>query len=636
MTDTKQPNETPDRPAGRSGPPDGDRQAARAHVGAPVPPARAGQAGRRRPGPEGTRRHGHDLAAPADHRVHGGGPHERLPPAHGPVHERPARGPRQRQRHSGGGQGAVVLPGAPGAPRLLPPDGRRRPRPDLRAGGRGPDPVHRPRRTSWRPGRRTARPPSCCSRCSPASACSSPSSGSSSAVPATRSSSRTSSSSRSGRRAFTSPSDPKESGVMSNYQVEPANKPQALTTEALKARPPRAGAGHLAPGAAAGIAGRGHGPVAPRGHRRHHRLPVAQPRGPVRRRRRDRHARRPSRPTTLRCRSPRASRPTSPVPRRSSCSSTRTSSSSSRARTTRATARSSTSARSTSAARTLAASQTRARRTSGWSARATGPATTASASRPTAPQYGPAPRGMDRFGVKVDADGVLTINTGKITLGPLPVARRPAGDRSRRARPPAASDPVTAPPARPPRRPMTDQPGRPPEERLPAPRPSSAPVPAERFSAPPSAHRNDLTPERAGADRPPVRERAMGGLPGRDDRRAVRHRLLLLRDSACRAGSRRRAWTRPRTSSRSSPWSAATTCTRPTARSATACKGEGGAGPILNRQDKLFAHLNPDYLRNILEVGGRYACGNADTHHARVVQHGEPARARSTTSRSTT
>ncbi len=41
---------------------------------------------------------------------------------------------------------------------------------------------------------------------------------------------------------------------------------------------------------------------------------------------------------------------------------------------------------------------------------------------------------------------------------------------------------------------MTDQPGHPTEERLPAPRPSSAPVPADRFSAPPSAHRNDLTP----------------------------------------------------------------------------------------------------------------------------------------------
>jgi cytochrome b6-f complex iron-sulfur subunit len=37
-------------------------------------------------------------------------------------------------------------------------------------------------------------------------------------------------------------------------------------------------------------------------------------------------------------------------------------------------------------------------------------------------QYGPAPRGMDRFATIVDADGVLTVDTGKITLGPLPIA----------------------------------------------------------------------------------------------------------------------------------------------------------------------------------------------------------------------
>ena len=36
--------------------------------------------------------------------------------------------------------------------------------------------------------------------------------------------------------------------------------------------------------------------------------------------------------------------------------------------------------------------------------------------------YGPAPRSMDRFATTVDANGVLTINTGKITLGPLPIA----------------------------------------------------------------------------------------------------------------------------------------------------------------------------------------------------------------------
>jgi cytochrome b6-f complex iron-sulfur subunit len=37
-------------------------------------------------------------------------------------------------------------------------------------------------------------------------------------------------------------------------------------------------------------------------------------------------------------------------------------------------------------------------------------------------QYGPAPRSMDRFATRVDPDGTLVINTGKITLGPLPVA----------------------------------------------------------------------------------------------------------------------------------------------------------------------------------------------------------------------
>jgi cytochrome b6-f complex iron-sulfur subunit len=37
-------------------------------------------------------------------------------------------------------------------------------------------------------------------------------------------------------------------------------------------------------------------------------------------------------------------------------------------------------------------------------------------------QFGPAPRGMDRFSVSVSGDGVLTLDTGKINLGPLPVA----------------------------------------------------------------------------------------------------------------------------------------------------------------------------------------------------------------------
>jgi cytochrome b6-f complex iron-sulfur subunit len=37
-------------------------------------------------------------------------------------------------------------------------------------------------------------------------------------------------------------------------------------------------------------------------------------------------------------------------------------------------------------------------------------------------QYGPAARSMDRFSATVDGGGILTLDTGKITLGPLPVA----------------------------------------------------------------------------------------------------------------------------------------------------------------------------------------------------------------------
>ena len=37
-------------------------------------------------------------------------------------------------------------------------------------------------------------------------------------------------------------------------------------------------------------------------------------------------------------------------------------------------------------------------------------------------ELGPAPRSLDRFASTVDSSGVLTVDTGKITLGPLPVA----------------------------------------------------------------------------------------------------------------------------------------------------------------------------------------------------------------------
>ena len=42
--------------------------------------------------------------------------------------------------------------------------------------------------------------------------------------------------------------------------------------------------------------------------------------------------------------------------------------------------------------------------------------------KPAGERYGPAPRGMDRLAIEVDGRGVLTIDTARITLGPLPMA----------------------------------------------------------------------------------------------------------------------------------------------------------------------------------------------------------------------
>jgi mono/diheme cytochrome c family protein/plastocyanin len=159
---------------------------------------------------------------------------------------------------------------------------------------------------------------------------------------------------------------------------------------------------------------------------------------------------------------------------------------------------------------------------------------------------------------------------------------------------------------------MTDQSGRPPEERLPAPRPSSAPVPADRFSAPPSARRNDLTPERAARI---VRQSAnarwvgflavtivglfvMGyyfyetGLPG-----GLSESRLTSQGDTQQVTSIQRGYN----------------IYEANCAQCHGVNGEGGKGPTLNRQDKLFAHLNPDYIRNMLQVGGRYACGNPNS-----------------------
>ena len=157
---------------------------------------------------------------------------------------------------------------------------------------------------------------------------------------------------------------------------------------------------------------------------------------------------------------------------------------------------------------------------------------------------------------------------------------------------------------------MTDQPGRQHEERLPAPRPTSAPAPASRFSAPPSAHRNDLSPERAARIvRQSANARLVGflavtivalfvigyyfyeiGLPGGLSTPRLDAAAQAQQVTAVQRGYN---------------------IYQANCAQCHGANGEGGKGPVLNDQVKLFAHLNPDYIRNMLQVGGRYACGNA-------------------------
>jgi len=159
---------------------------------------------------------------------------------------------------------------------------------------------------------------------------------------------------------------------------------------------------------------------------------------------------------------------------------------------------------------------------------------------------------------------------------------------------------------------MTDQPGRQPEERLPATRPTSAPAPASRFSAPPSAHRHDLSPERAARI---VRQSANARLVGF---LAVTIVALFVIGYYFYELGLPGGLTTPRLDAAAADQQVTAVQRGYNVFQANCAQchgvnGEGGKGPILNDQVKLYAHLNPDYIRNMLTVGGRYACGNANS-----------------------
>ncbi|MFZ5853803.1 MAG: cupredoxin domain-containing protein [Chloroflexota bacterium] len=166
---------------------------------------------------------------------------------------------------------------------------------------------------------------------------------------------------------------------------------------------------------------------------------------------------------------------------------------------------------------------------------------------------------------------------------------------------------------------MTDLPGSRPEERLPATRPAAEPVPADRFSAPPSARAFGLTPERAAKIvRQSASARGVGflvvvvvvvfvalyylyelGFPG-----PLQGLPFVPPESRLAADAAAQQVTAVERGYNIYQANCAR-CHGP--------KGEGGIGPVLNDQSKLYQHLNPNYLRNVLTVGGRYVCGNPDS-----------------------
>lgn len=156
---------------------------------------------------------------------------------------------------------------------------------------------------------------------------------------------------------------------------------------------------------------------------------------------------------------------------------------------------------------------------------------------------------------------------------------------------------------------MTDQPGQEPEQRLPARRPEAEPPSVERFSAPPSAHSFELTPERASRIvRASADARFVGFLA------VVFVGLFVLvyyfYELGFPGGLTESRMTREFDDQQVTSVERGYNIYQANCARCHGVGGEGGIGPVLNSQDKLFQHLNPQYLHSILTVGGRFACGN--------------------------
>ena len=164
---------------------------------------------------------------------------------------------------------------------------------------------------------------------------------------------------------------------------------------------------------------------------------------------------------------------------------------------------------------------------------------------------------------------------------------------------------------------MTDTPGNEPEQRLPAPVPEGTEVqvpvaPVERFSSTPATRSVELTPERAAqVVRQSSNARWVGFL-------AVVIVMLFvaiywfyelgapLGVSESRLDAEANAQSVTDVERGYNVYQA--NCAR-----CHGANGEGLIGPALNRQDKLYQHLNANYISTVLSTGGRYVCGNPNS-----------------------
>jgi plastocyanin/mono/diheme cytochrome c family protein len=163
---------------------------------------------------------------------------------------------------------------------------------------------------------------------------------------------------------------------------------------------------------------------------------------------------------------------------------------------------------------------------------------------------------------------------------------------------------------------MTDQPGQPgrdPEQRLPATRPPSEGAPiarADRFTAPASTHATGgLTPERAAKI---VRQSGNARWVAFLGVSIVALFVIVYYFYELGAPF---GLSTPRLDQQANLQQVTSiengynlfeaNCAR-----CHGAQGQGGIGPVLDDQMKLFDHLNPQYIKNVLTVGGRYVCGN--------------------------